>query len=132
MIRWLLDTSACRALIKRKPRRLRRWLTKQRPFSLGISALSVAELEDLAKRSALPLANLAALREFLIPLVIVPFDAAAAHAYSRLAAKALSAPALPVLLAAQAARWEAGIITDDPRPYRHLRRVPLLDIADWR
>jgi tRNA(fMet)-specific endonuclease VapC len=77
----MLDTNTCIYIIKRKPKDVLDKFQTIAPFDIGISSITVAELEYGAAKSQFPDRNRAALNQFLIPLEIVQFDEQAATIY---------------------------------------------------
>ncbi|QQE63617.1 VapC toxin family PIN domain ribonuclease [Leptolyngbya sp. BL0902] len=79
-MKYLLDTNICIYIIKHKPPEVRDRFNTHRPLDIGVSAITVAELEYGAYRSQHVEANRAALQQFLLPLEILAFDPAATQA----------------------------------------------------
>lgn len=69
-MRFLLDTNICIYIIKRKPQQVVERFNTLPPADIGISAITVAELEYGAQKSQKPEQNRTALQQFLIPLEI--------------------------------------------------------------
>ncbi len=129
---YLLDTNVCIALIRRRPPPLIRRLTHHAPDSIAVSTITVAELAFGVMKSADPEGNRAALEQFLLPLDVVAFDAAASAAYGRVRAdlerRGLGIGALDTLIAAHAASLGATVVTNNVREFA---RVPSLAVEDW-
>ena len=70
-MRFLLDTDICIYIIKCKPQQIAQRFNTLRPSDIGISAITVAELEYGAQKSQKPEQNRAALQQFLILLEIL-------------------------------------------------------------
>jgi tRNA(fMet)-specific endonuclease VapC len=129
---YLLDTNICIYLIKQKPPQILAKFNRYTLDDLGISAISVAELQYGVQKSRFPAQNQAALEQFLLPLNIVDFDYAAAIAYGRIRAQ-LEAHGTPIgamdlLIAAQALSANLGIITNNTREFS---RIPSLRVLNW-
>jgi tRNA(fMet)-specific endonuclease VapC len=80
-MQYLLDTNICIYLIKQKPPKV---LTRFQTLALsdiGISSITVAELEYGVCKSQQQEKNRNALMQFLIPLEVVDFDRDAAIMY---------------------------------------------------
>jgi tRNA(fMet)-specific endonuclease VapC len=128
----LLDTDMCVALIRRRaPAALAR-LQELDPANVGVSSITVAELDFGVARSSMPDRNRDALTAFLAPLVIHPFDATAAFVYGALR-RALEADGKPIgnldtLIAAHALSRRWTLVTHNVREFR---RVAGLSIEDW-
>jgi tRNA(fMet)-specific endonuclease VapC len=129
---YLLDTNICIYLIKQKPPQILAKFNRYTLDDLGISAISVAELQYGVQKSRFPAQNQAALEQFLLPLNIVDFDYAAAIAYGRIRAQ-LEAHGTPIgamdlLIAAQALSANLAIITNNTREFS---RIPSLRVLNW-
>jgi tRNA(fMet)-specific endonuclease VapC len=75
-MQFLLDTNICIYIIKRKPLQVLSQFQRLNPSDVGISSITVAELEYGAYKSQRIEQNRAALSQFLMPLEILPFDEA--------------------------------------------------------
>ena len=131
-MKYLLDTNICIYLIKQKPRPVLQKFEAHAVGDIGVSAITVAELEFGAQKSQYPAKNQRALEQFLIPLAIVDFDYNAAVVYGRLRAE-LQAQGTPIgpldmLIAAQAVSLEVVLVTNNEREFV---RVPQLKVVNW-
>jgi tRNA(fMet)-specific endonuclease VapC len=128
----LLDTNICIYVIRRKSPEILSRLTRHVAGDLGISSITVAELQDGVERSQRPEQNREALNQFLIPLAIVDFDYEAALAYGRIRADpeahGLPIGSLDLLIAAQAVSLGVTLVTHNTREFS---RVPGLRVEDW-
>jgi hypothetical protein len=91
-MRYMLDTNACIALIKRKPAAAIRRFTSLLPGDVGLSSITLAELRYGVAKSAVVEKNAEALAEFLVPLEIADFGTAAAEAYGHIADRSVGYP----------------------------------------
>ena len=80
----MLDTNICIHLIKHRPQRLMNRFDRTPVGDIGISAITLAELEYGAAKSSRPDRNRDALRGFIEPLEVVAFDQAATASYGRI------------------------------------------------
>ena len=71
MIAFMLDTNICTYLIKQKPRQVVERLAQTSVSDVGISSITLSELEYGVCKSSRPEQNRAALLEFLAPLEVV-------------------------------------------------------------
>jgi tRNA(fMet)-specific endonuclease VapC len=128
----MLDTDACIALIKRKPGSVIRRLSVLAPGDAGISVITLAELRYGVMKSGAIERNAAALGEFLLPLEIADFGAAAAEAYGRVRAGLEKAGTpigpLDTQIGAHALSLGAVLVTNNVREFR---RIPGLKIENW-
>jgi len=131
-MRYLLDTNICIYLIKKRSERIARELERQTVGDVGISTITLAELYHGAARSESRDRAYAALEQFLIPVVIAPFDAAAAKTYGEIRASLQRAGSLigplDMLIAAHALSINVAVVTNNEREFR---RVPRLTVVNW-
>lgn len=131
-MRFLLDTDICIYIIKRKPQQIAQRFNTLQPSDVGISAITVAELEYGAQKSQKPEQNRAALQQFLIPLEILVFDPQAAQAYGTIRAdlerKGQVIGSLDMLIAAQAQSQGIILVTNNVREFS---RIPNLRVENW-
>ncbi len=128
----MLDTNICIHLIRRRPQSL---LDRIRSFSvgdIGISVITLAELEYGVSRSSQPKRNREALDQFLSPLEVAVFDRKATIPYgiirAALARKGLAIGAMDLLIAAHALSLGVRLVTDNEGEFR---RVPGLRVENW-
>ena len=128
----LLDTNICIYLIKRKPLEVLQKFNTYQVGDLGISSITVAELEYGVQKSQFPSRNQQALEQFLLPLQIVDFDNAAAFIYGNIRAilekRRTSIGSLDTLIAAHAVSLEITLITNNVKEFS---RVPDLKLDNW-
>lgn len=128
----MLDTDICIALIKRRSPELITKLKKHKPGEVAISSITLAELHFGVAKSAQPEKNRAALDQFLLPLVILAFDDAAAEGYGRVHA-ALEVKGAPIglldtLIAGHALSINGAVVTNNVREFS---RVQGLRVENW-
>lgn len=109
MIRYMLDTDACIALIKNRPETMRRRLLDLSPQAVGVSSIVTAELWFGISRSRQKKKNEAALKDFLeyaSPLDW-PVDAAPLHGEIRAGLQKQGTPigAMDLLIAVHTLFW---------------------------
>jgi tRNA(fMet)-specific endonuclease VapC len=131
-VKYLLDTDICIYLIRHRPAVLVNRLKACAPGDVGVTMITIAELQYGAQRSRTPERNLKALEQFLLPLTIVDFDYAAAVSYGALragleAAGATTGP-LDMLIAAVALGHEMSVVTNNVREFG---RIPGLQVENW-
>ena len=129
---YLLDTNICVLLIRQKSPPVLAHLLSHAITDIGISTITVAELQYGVQKSSQPGQNQQALDHFLLPLTILPFDDGAAVAYGRirsdLESQGLPIGALDTLIAAQAVSHNLALVTNNVREFA---RVSGLRIEDW-
>jgi tRNA(fMet)-specific endonuclease VapC len=131
-VRFLLGTNVCIEMIRGKPERILSRLRRCRPGDVGISSITLAELQHGVAKSWNPEGNAAALEEFLLPLEVLDFGEAAALAYGAVRATLEKAGtpigSIDTLIAAHAVSLGATIVTSNTREFR---RVKPLNVVDW-
>jgi len=129
---YLLDTDICIYLIKRRPPQVLTRFQQCVPGDIGISTVTLAELEYGAARSRFPERNCQALQQFILPLVISDFhaDAAAAYGSLRVQLERAGTPIDPLdlMIAAHALSLEAVLVIHKVREFE---RVPGLRFESW-
>ena len=131
-MKWMLDTNICIAIIRRQPEVAIKRLRGKSVGQVGVSAVTVAELQYGAAKSTRPELARSALSEFLLALEVAPFDEAACARYGMVRAK-LEAAGKPIgpldtLIAAHALSLGVVLVTNNLREFR---RVPGLTVEDW-
>jgi tRNA(fMet)-specific endonuclease VapC len=128
----LLDTNICVAVIRMRSARALTRLRTMTPGSVGISIITVSELQFGAAKSQNPQRNRSALSQFLLPLEILDYDSSAAAAYGDVRARLekVGTPIGPLdtLIAAHARSLNAVLVTNNVSEFR---RVPGLKVEDW-
>lgn len=128
----MLDTCACIEAIRRPTSQIVSRLCRQRVGTVAISTITLAELWHGVARSASAERNRAALEAFVLPLVVAPFDEAAAETYGRVRAS-LEVAGTPIgpldtLIGSHALTLGATLVTANTR---ELRRIAGLRVEDW-
>lgn len=131
-MKFLLDTNICIYIIKQKPLEVLHKFNTYQVGDIGISSLTVAELEFGVQKSQYPAKNQQALAQFLLPLEIVNFDYAAATIYgdirARLEKQGTPIGSLDTLIAAHALSLQVILITNNIKEFS---RVPNLKSENW-
>jgi tRNA(fMet)-specific endonuclease VapC len=128
----MLDTNICVDLIRdRLPSLLERFASHA-VGDIGISVITLAELEYGVSKSSRPGKNREALDQFVSPLDVAVFDRQATAVYGRLRValekKGHSIGSMDLLIAAHAVSLDIRLITHNVREFG---RVPGLEIEDW-
>ncbi len=131
-MKYLLDTDICIYIIKKKPEKVYRTLSKTKPGDVAISNLTVAELEYGAERSSRPDQNRSVLFNFLNPFELLNFDQESAIVYGRLRMELESKgkPIGPIdtLIGSQALAHSLTLVTNNVREFR---RIGGIKIENW-
>jgi tRNA(fMet)-specific endonuclease VapC len=128
----MLDTNICIAIIKRKlPQVLKRFIA-YKVGEIGISWLTLAELEFGVAKSQHLEKNQAALDEFILPLEIANFDREAARVYGRVRAtlekKGTAIGSLDMMIGSHALALGVTLATNNTREFS---RIKGLNVVDW-
>jgi len=107
-------------------------LREHSPHDLGVTIITVAELWFGARKSAKPAATRREIDAFLAPLVVLPFDRAAADAYADLRFD-LERAGRPIgerdlMIASIASARGLAVVTHNRSEFG---RVPNLKTEDW-
>jgi tRNA(fMet)-specific endonuclease VapC len=131
-MKFLLDTNICIYLIKEQPRQVLDQFVALSFGDVGVSSITVAELQYGAQKSQYRDQNRQALEQFLVPLIIAEFDYSAAAAYGaiRVALERQGTPigALDTLIAAHALSLDVTLVTNNVREFSH---IPDLKLTNW-
>lgn len=131
-MKFLLDTNICIYIIKQKPSEVLQKFNTYQVGEIGISAITVAELEFGVQKSQFPTRNQQALTQFLLPLQIVDFDHAAAvicgNIREMLEKRGTPIGSLDTLIAAHALSLPVTLITNNVKEFS---RVPSLKLDNW-
>jgi tRNA(fMet)-specific endonuclease VapC len=128
----MLDTNICIYIIKKKPTDIIERLRQTRISQVGISSITLSELEYGVAKSSKPDQNQFALAQFLAPLEILPYGDEPAQQYGGLRAflekKGAPTGSFDMLIAAHALSIGCILITNNEKEFI---RVPGLKIDNW-
>jgi tRNA(fMet)-specific endonuclease VapC len=128
----MLDTNICIYIIRKKPQRVLRRLQRYPVSNIGVSSITLSELEYGVAKSIKPQQNKLALTEFLAPIEILPYDDMAARQYGELRAhlekNGTPIGSLDMLIAAHALSLKCTLVTNNEVEFQ---RVPGLSIDNW-
>ena len=127
----LLDTNICIYIINTKPPAVLERFRQYRMGDIGLCSVVAAELAfGVAKSDSAR--NRQALEMFLAPLIILPFDTAAAWVYGDLRAdlerRGTPIGSLDTMIAAHALSQQALLISNNTREFS---KVPDLQLDNW-
>ncbi|OYT13531.1 MAG: VapC toxin family PIN domain ribonuclease [Bacteroidetes bacterium 4572_114] len=129
---YILDTNICIYIIKRKPAIVLEKFKKFPLGSIGISAITLAELQFGIQKSSNPEKNLNALNQFIIPLEIIDFDYNATIEYgiirAELEKKGTPIGSLDTLIGAHAKSLDLTLVTNNEKEFV---RILGLRIENW-
>jgi len=131
-MRFLLDTNICIYIIKRQPLQVLEKFQTLQIYDVGISSITIAELEYGVYKSQRQEQNRIALYQFLIPLEIIPFDERATQTYGRIRAElqrqGIVIGSMDMLISSQAISLGLTLVTNN---VRELSRIPELVLENW-
>jgi tRNA(fMet)-specific endonuclease VapC len=131
-MKYLLDTNICIYLIKKKPLEVIKRLSELEINEVGISSITLSELEYGVEKSSNPEKNKIALIEFLSMIEIYNYDDKAAKEYGKirtdLERKGKIIGSLDMLIAAHAKSRDFILVTNNEEEFR---RVKELLIENW-
>jgi tRNA(fMet)-specific endonuclease VapC len=129
----LLDTDICIYLIREQPQAIVERFTTYAVGDIGISTITLAELEYGVSKSGKPAKNKEALDQFATPLVVADFDRAATVSYGKLRTalekKGRMIGGMDLLIAAHAVSLNVPVVTHNVREFT---RVPGLRVETWK
>ncbi len=131
-MKFLLDTNTCIYIIKNKPPQVLQKFQTFNVSDIGISSITVAELEYGVYKSQRQQKNKLALTQFLILLEIVPFDETSTQLYGQIRAelerKGTVIGAMDMLIASQAMSLGLTLVTNNIKEFS---RIPGLVLENW-
>lgn len=129
---YMLDTNICIYLIKRRSDELLNRMRVYRTGEIGVSVVTVAELQYGVSKSQNKERNQAALETFLLPLDIADFSFTVAVTYGDIRAQSerqgQSIGPLDTMIAAHALSLDVPLLTNNTREFE---RVKGLRVEDW-
>jgi tRNA(fMet)-specific endonuclease VapC len=132
MIKYMLDTNICIYIIKKKPADVIERFRQTQISQIGISSITLSELEYGIVKSSKPDQNQFALAQFLAPLEILPYGDEAAQQYGRLRAflekQGTPIGSLDMLIAAHALSIDSILVTNNEKKFKW---APNLNIDNW-
>ena len=131
-MRFMLDTNTCIYIIRQKPAKVLEHFLSYSAGDIGISSITLAELQYGVSKSRHVQKNRQALEEFTLPLEIAAFDSRAAETYGavRTALETAGKPigSMDMLIGAHALSLGITLITNNTGEFARITR---LKIADW-
>lgn len=132
MTKYILDTNICIYIIKQKPEKVYKKFRDLTQGIVGISSITLAEMQYGIGKSSKPVKNQKALDQFLQPLSILDFNTVAAIEYGKIRSdlekKGTPIGSLDVLIAAHARSVGAILVTNNTKEFN---RVAELKIENW-
>ncbi len=131
-MKYLLDTNICIYLIKQNPPNVVKKFSQHDITEIGISTITIAELEFGVFKSKYQNQNKEALEKFLLFFDVIPFDKISAQVYGylrcELEKRGTPIGAMDMLIAAQALDKGLVVVTNNSKEFS---KVPNLKIENW-
>jgi tRNA(fMet)-specific endonuclease VapC len=128
----MLDTNICIYIIKQQPQDVLERFVSHPVGDIGLSVITLAELEYGVSKSSHPARNREALEQFILPLEVAAFDRPATLAYGKirtlLEKKGRPIGSLDLLIAAHALSLGVRLVTTNVKEFK---RVPSLRVDNW-
>ncbi len=129
---FLIDTNICIYIMNKRPPEVIQKFKNIEIGQVGISSITVSELQYGVSKSKLREQNSKRLEEFLTPFQILPYDEDASKYYgeirSQLESKGFIIGPLDLLIAAHALSQDLVLITNNEKEFK---KIPLLKIENW-
>jgi len=131
-MKFMLDTNICIYIIKQKPTKTLKHFRDHSVGDIGISSITLAELQYGVAKSLQIQKNQEALSEFILPLEIAPFAEDAAKVYgevrSNLERAGKPIGSMDMLIGAHALSISAILVTNNTSEFRQIKG---LKVVDW-
>jgi len=132
LIKYLIDTHSCIYIINKRPIGIIHKFKQFAVGEIGVSTITVSELQYGVNKSKNRRLNKERVEEFLSPLVILPYDEIAASIYGdirlQLEKCGESIGPLDLLIAAHALSRNLVLITNNEKEFK---RVKNLKVKNW-
>lgn len=130
-MKFMLDTNICIYIIKQKTPKVLKHFSAHSVGDIGISSITLAELQYGIVKSQYIQRNRQALAEFVLPLEIVHFDEKAAESYGEVRA-ALEKAGKPIgsmdmLIGAHALSLGVILVTNNIKEFRLIKGLRVID-----
>ncbi len=131
-MKYMLDTNICIYIIRQKPARVLERFLALSPGDVGISVITVAELQHGVYKSSRPEQSAQALAQFLLPLTVADFTTQATKICGEIRAHLerqgnVIGP-LDLFIAAHALQRNVTLVTNNMGEFA---RVPGLRLENW-
>ena len=132
MIKYLIDTSICIYIMNKRPVNIIHKFKQFDVGEIGVSTITVSELQYGIAKSNNRKVNKQRLEEFLSPLELLPYDEIAANTYGdiryQLETRGQPIGPLDLLIAAHALSLKLVLITNNEKEFKRIRN---LKVENW-
>ena len=131
-MKYLIDTNICIYIMNQRPARVIQRFKQFELGEIGISTITVSELQYGVAKSTYQEKNTVRLEQFLAPLEILTYDQTAAKVYGdirfHLEKGGQPIGALDLFIAAHAMSQDLTLITNNDKEFRRIKK---LKIENW-
>lgn len=131
-MKYLIDTNICIYIMNQRPPEVIQKFKSQEIGEIGVSSITVSELQYGVAKSAFPDKNSKRLEAFLAPFQILPYDENATKYYgeirSQLEKQGQTIGPLDLLIAAHAMSCGLTLVTNNAKEFE---RVASLEVENW-
>jgi tRNA(fMet)-specific endonuclease VapC len=131
-MKYLIDTNICIYIMNKKPDDVIQKFKQIKIGEIGVSTITISELQYGISKSRKRKKNEIRLNEFITPLEILPYDESAAKAYGDLryelekAGKSIGP--LDLLIAAHAVSRNLIVVTNNDKEFKRIKK---LKVENW-
>jgi tRNA(fMet)-specific endonuclease VapC len=131
-MKYLIDTNICIYIMNKKPDDVIQKFKQIKIGEIGVSTITISELQYGISKSRKRKKNEIRLNEFITPLEILPYDESAAKAYGDLryelekAGKPIGP--LDLLIAAHAVSRNLIVVTNNDKEFKRIKK---LKVENW-
>ncbi len=134
-MKYLIDTNICIYIMNKRPPNVIEKFRQFEPGDIGVSTITVSELQYGVSKSVYREKNRQRLDEFMAPFEILDFDAEAARVYGdirfKLEKKGEPIGPLDLLIGAQALSRNLIIVTNNDKEFKRIEKLRLENWAEW-
>jgi tRNA(fMet)-specific endonuclease VapC len=131
-MKYLIDTNICIYIMNKKPDDVIQRFKQIKMGEIGISTITISELQYGISKSKQRKKNKIRLNEFISPLEILPYDESAAKTYGDIRYELEKAEEpigpLDVLIAAHAVSRNLTIVTNNDKEFKRIKK---LKVENW-
>lgn len=131
-MRYLLDTNICIYIMNKRPVEVIERCRQCEPGEIGISTITLSELQYGVSKSDQRTKNKTRLGDFLLPFEILAYDQSAANIYGKirfqLEKNGMPIGPMDILIAAHAISRDLILITNNEKAFRRIKK---LEVENW-
>jgi len=131
-MKYLIDTNICIYIMNKKPFNVIQRFKQIKMGEIGVSTITISELQYGISKSKQRRKNKIRLNEFITPLEILPYDESAAKAYGdiryELEEAGKSIGPLDLLIVAHAMSRNLTVVTNNDKEFKRIKK---LKVENW-